>query len=115
MLSPHSAGKLTSSTFPTQHCNQWKAENGLGICLILHFLLHFFLPLPSPSLSPFFSLTFLSDAIAPRSAAKGGASVVPVMEGDPEKLEEAVSKGEGRATLRLKKDGKAVVEEVVNY
>lgn len=84
-------------------------------CLILHFLLHFFLPLPSPSLSPSFSLTFLSDAIAPRSAAKGGASVVPVMEGDPEKLEEAVSKGEGRATLRLKKDGKAVVEEVVNY
>ena len=36
------------------------------------------------------------------------------MEGDPNKLEEAVSKGEGRATLRLKKDGKAVVEEVVS-
>lgn len=35
------------------------------------------------------------------------------MDGDPAKLEQTVSKGEGRATLRLKKDGEAVVEEVV--
>lgn len=38
---------------------------------------------------------------------------VPVMDGDTGKLEEMVSRGEGRATLRLKKDGQAVVEEVV--
>ena len=53
-----------------------------------------------------------ADAIAPRSlSSKGGA--MPVLEGDTSRLEGAVSKGEGRATLRLKKDGKAVVEEVV--
>ena len=70
----------------------------------------------SPSLPPSLPPSYiLTDAIAPRSTAKGGASVVPVMEGDSSKLEEAVSKGEGRATLRLKKDGQAVVEEVVNY
>jgi len=34
---------------------------------------------------------------------------------DSSKLEEAVSKGEGRATLRLKKDGQAVVEEVTAW
>ena len=55
----------------------------------------------------------LSDAIAPRSKG-GGASVLPVLDGDTDKLEEAVIKGEGRATLRLKKDGQAVVEEVVS-
>ena len=54
-----------------------------------------------------------SDAIAPRSKG-GGASVLPVLDGDTDKLEEAVIKGEGRATLRLKKDGQAVVEEVVS-
>lgn len=55
-----------------------------------------------------------SDAIAPRSSSsKGGA--MPVLEGDSSRLEGAVSKGEGRATLRLKKDGQAVVEEVVRY
>ena len=53
------------------------------------------------------------DAIAPRSASsKGGA--MPVLEGDTDRLEGAVSKGEGRATLRLKKDGQAVVEQVVS-
>lgn len=52
------------------------------------------------------------DAIAPRSSSsKGGA--MPVLEGDTSHLEGAVNKGEGRATLRLKKDGQAVVEEVV--
>ena len=54
-----------------------------------------------------------SVAIAPRSKG-GGASVLPVLDGDTDKLEEAVIKGEGRATLRLKKDGQAVVEEVVS-
>lgn len=55
----------------------------------------------------------LTDAIAPRSSSsKGGA--MPVLEGDTSRLQGAVSKGEGRATLRLKKDGKAVVEEVVS-
>ncbi len=38
---------------------------------------------------------------------------VPVMDGDTGKLEDMVSRGEGRATLRLKKDGQAVVEDVV--
>ena len=53
------------------------------------------------------------DAIAPRSASsKGGA--MPVLEGDTGRLEGAVNKGEGRATLRLKKDGQAVVEQVVS-
>ena len=54
-----------------------------------------------------------SDAIAPRSKG-GGASVLPVLDGGTDKLEEAVIKGEGRATLRLKKDGQAVVEEVLS-
>ena len=53
------------------------------------------------------------DAIAPRGSGKN-PSAASVLEGDPEKLEQAVSKGEGRATLRLKKDGQAVVEEVVS-
>ena len=53
-----------------------------------------------------------TDAIAPRSSSsKGGA--MPVLEGDTSRLEGAVNKGEGRATLRLKKDGQAVVEQVV--
>ena len=52
LLSPHSAGKLTSLTFPTQYCNQWKAEHGLGMPYFT------FSPslLPSPSLSLPFSL-----------------------------------------------------------
>ena len=39
---------------------------------------------------------------------------MPVLEGDTGRLEGAVNKGEGRATLRLKKDGQAVVEQVVS-
>lgn len=39
---------------------------------------------------------------------------MPVMTGDTGRLEEMVMHGEGRATLRLKKDGQAVVEEVVS-
>ena len=72
----------------------------------------------SPAIDLFifsFTCTYLFlfiDAIAPRSSSsKGGA--MPVLEGDTSRLEGAVSKGEGRATLRLKKDGQAVVEEVV--
>ncbi len=54
-----------------------------------------------------------SESIAPRGASKGGVAV-PVMTGDTGRLEEMVAHGEGRATLRLKKDGQAVVEEVVS-
>ena len=36
-----------------------------------------------------------------------------VLEGDTCKLEQALDKGEGRATLKMKRDGQAVVEEVV--
>ena len=55
---------------------------------------------------------YLADAIAPRSSSSK-LGTMPVLEGDTSLLEGAVSKGEGRATLRLKKDGQAVVEEVV--
>ncbi len=55
---------------------------------------------------------FMSDAIGPRS--KGGAPIGTVMEGDTRKLEEALDKGEGRATLKMKRDGQAVVEDVVS-
>lgn len=37
-----------------------------------------------------------------------------VMEGDTRKLEEAVGRGEGRTTLKMKRDGAAVVEKVVS-
>ena len=37
-----------------------------------------------------------------------------MLEGETSRLEGAVRKGEGRATLRLKKDGQAVVEQVVS-
>ena len=52
-----------------------------------------------------------SDGIGPRS--KGGVPMGSVMEGDTRKLEEAVGKGEGRTTLKMKRDGQAVVEQVV--
>ena len=52
------------------------------------------------------------DAIGPRS--KGGASMATVMEGDTRKLEQALERGEGRTTLKMKRDGQAVVEEVVS-
>ena len=58
-------------------------------------------PLPSP------------DAIAPRGTG-GKVATSLVMAGDSSRLEEAVGKGEGRATLRLKSDGQAVVEKVVS-
>eukprot|EP00731_Ephydatia_muelleri_P018108 Em0011g148a len=51
------------------------------------------------------------DAIAPRRTAK--ATTVAVLDQNTQKLEELLAKGEGRATLRLKKDGQAVVEQVV--
>ena len=61
-------------------------------------------------LSTFLSL-MCSDGIGPRS--KGGVPMGSVMEGDTRKLEEAVGKGEGRTTLKMKRDGQAVVEQVV--
>ena len=54
----------------------------------------------------------VSDAIAPRRTAK--SITTAVLDQNPQKLEELVGKGEGRATLRLKKDGQAVVEQVVS-
>ena len=58
--------------------------------------------------------SFPPDAIGPRS--KGGAPMGTVMEGDTRKLEAALDKGEGRGrtTLKMKRDGQAVVEEVVS-
>ena len=52
-----------------------------------------------------------TDAIGPRN--RGGAPMGSVMEGDRSKLEEALVRGEGRATLKMRRDGQAVVEEVV--
>ena len=52
------------------------------------------------------------DAIAPRGSVKN-PTAASVLDGDPGKLEQVMSKEERRATLRLKKDGQAVVEEVV--
>lgn len=63
----------------------------------------------SPLLSPSPSS---QDAIAPRRTAK--ATTVAVLDQNTQKLEELLAKGEGRATLRLKKDGQAVVEQVVS-
>lgn len=75
------------------------------------FLPPFFVSL---SLCLSFSLSLLEDAIAPRGASgKGNLFAVPVMEGCSEKLEEKVTKTEGRATLRLKNNGLAAVEEIV--
>ena len=53
-----------------------------------------------------------TDVIGPR--LKGGASTASVLEGDPHRLEQALASGEGRATLKMKRDGQAVVEEVVS-
>lgn len=51
------------------------------------------------------------DAIAPRRTAKSTATAV--LDQHPQKLEELLGKGEGKATLRLKKGGQAVVEQVI--
>lgn len=40
--------------------------------------------------------------------------MMSVMEGDTRRLEQAVEKGEGRATLKMKRDGQTLVEEVVS-
>ena len=55
------------------------------------------------------------DGIAPRSSSKNPTSPAAILDGggDLGRLEEAVNKEGGRATLRLKKDGQATVEEVV--
>ena len=58
-------------------------------------------------------MSALVDAIAPRGSGKN-PTAASVLDGDPGKLEQAVNKEEGRATLRLKKEGHAVVEEVVS-
>ena len=53
-----------------------------------------------------------ADAIAPRGYSKN-PSAATVLDGDLEKLEEAVNKGEGRTTLQFRKSGPAIVKEVV--
>lgn len=54
----------------------------------------------------------ITDVIGPRS--RSGTATTSVMEGDTQRLEEAVERGEGRATLKMKRDGQAIVEEVVS-
>ena len=50
--------------------------------------------------------------IAPRG--KSAANKASVLEQDPTMVEAAISKGGKKATLRLKQNGSAVVEEVVS-
>ena len=52
--------------------------------------------------------------IAPRGASKSTANKVSVLEQDPSMVEAAIDKGGKKATLRLKQNGSAVVEEVVS-
>ena len=63
------------------------------------------LPPPPPPHPP-------TDGIAPRGSGKN-LTTTSILDENPGKLEAVVSKGEGRTTLRLKKNGQAVVEEVV--
>jgi len=51
--------------------------------------------------------------IAPRGASKTSASKASVLDQDPSMVEAAINKGGKKATLRLKQNGSAVVEEVV--
>ena len=53
------------------------------------------------------------EGIAPRGSGKK-PTTASILEGDTGRLEQAVEKEGGRATLRLKKDGEATVEEVVS-
>lgn len=52
--------------------------------------------------------------IAPRGTSKGVANKASVLEQDPLMVEAAIDKGGKKATLRLKQNGSAVVEEVVS-
>ena len=52
--------------------------------------------------------------IAPRGNPKSVANKASVLEQDPTMVEAAISKGGKKATLRLKQNGSAVVEEVVS-
>ena len=56
------------------------------------------------------------DGISPRGSGKNPttASILDGTTGGGGRLEQAVNKEGGRATLRLKKDGQATVEEVVS-
>ena len=51
--------------------------------------------------------------IAPRGTSKSAANKASILEQDPSMVETAISKGGKKATLRLKQNGSAVVEEVV--
>ena len=52
--------------------------------------------------------------IAPRGNSKSMANKASVLEQDPSMVEAAINKGGKKATLRLKQNGSAVVEEVVS-
>ena len=52
--------------------------------------------------------------IAPRGNPKSMANKASVLEQDPLMVEAAINKGGKKATLRLKQNGSAVVEEVVS-
>ena len=52
--------------------------------------------------------------IAPRGASKTSANKASILEQDPSMVETAIDKGGKKATLRLKQNGPAVVEEVVS-
>ena len=54
------------------------------------------------------------EGIAPRGSGRK-PTTASILDGDPGRLEQAVEKEGGRATLRLKKDGQATVEEVVSH
>lgn len=51
--------------------------------------------------------------IAPRGASKSTSNKSSILEQDPSTVEAAIDKGGKKATLRLKQNGSAVVEEVV--
>ena len=55
------------------------------------------------------------EGIAPRGSGMTKPTTASILDGDPGRLEQAVEKEGGRATLRLKKDGQATVEEVVSH
>jgi hypothetical protein len=55
------------------------------------------------------------EGIAPRGSGMTKPTTASILDGDPGRLEQAVEKEGGRATLRLKKDGQATVEEVRSW
>ena len=52
--------------------------------------------------------------IAPRGTSKTTANKASILEQDPSTVQAAIDKGGKKATLRLKQNGSAVVEELVS-